>query len=142
MFKPLSLIFSCERVECSFDKHADISLPTARNFLLKIRKQKLLAFLKTFVFIEWLVWPRTMQFRQTCPKFSARIWKKPFELQKNMVNFFLKLFLWRSRMEFWQTCWFFCRQPKRFTIKIRKQGTNYYPSSKHLFSANGSSGQI
>ena len=58
---------------------------TCRYFFAEIQKlstknpkakHKLLAFLKPFDFLEWLVWPRTMQFRQTSPKISARIWKK------------------------------------------------------------------
>ena len=39
-------------------------------------KDKLLAFLKPFVILEWLVWPQTMQFRQTCPNFLTEFVNK------------------------------------------------------------------
>ena len=74
----LVLKFFLSKIECSFDKHADVFLPTAEKLSTKNpkTKNKLLAFLKPFVFLEWFVSPRTMQFRQICPKFSGRTWKK------------------------------------------------------------------
>ena len=96
-----------------------------RNYLLKIRKKdKLLAFLKPFVFPEWLVWPRTMQFRQTWPKFLGRILRKIRSSSNrnwNMLKFFHKMFLWRSRMQFWQNCWFFSKGLNFFQLTIRRQ---------------------
>ena len=123
------LKFFLSRIECIFAKHADVFLPTAQKLSTKNpkKKDKLLAFLKPFVYLEWLVWPRTMQFRQTCLKFSARIWKKVrSSSKKNMIikNFFSQNVPVKQN-EVLTTCRFFCRQAKSFTIKIRKQGTNY-----------------
>ena len=77
------------------------------------------------------LWTLTRQFRQSCPKKNElQFWKVAAEnpkkdKQETVKTFVLNFFLWKGRMQFWQTCRFFCRQPKSFTIRIRKQETNY-----------------
>ena len=63
--------------------------PYAKN--PKSKQDKLLALPETLVLCKSLLWPPTMQFRRTCPKFLAGICKKsPFNFEEKLKhdNFF------------------------------------------------------
>ena len=111
IFSFLSSNYSYEGMEFTFDKGqiADVFLqidqrPYAKNpkwktrqtisltlndLTLKIRNQKqdkLLAFPESFVLCKRLLWPPTMQFRQTCPGFRPEIVIKSVQTPKKVEH--------------------------------------------------------
>ena len=115
-------------------------LPEVQSFLAhhpnseknsSIFSKKKKSYSKLF-FPKWFIRTLTRQFWQRCPQvislnFENVLPKIQKKTNKKLFDFrFLKKLLWRDRIQFWQTyrCFHF-REPKNFTLKIRKQKTNY-----------------
>ena len=120
----------CRRkVECSFNKPAVLLCQKSKLFWLIITEEKNYPklFSQSIRLDSYKAVPTEM------PSSNQLVFQKVFgqnskkKTNQKLFDFlFLKKILWRDRIQFWQTCrCFHCREPKNFTLKIRKQKLNY-----------------